>query len=93
MPLEQNSENIAIAISHRERTWAAVFNVTASPEEQDKAWEYAKKRGWDVKGVSVGNHPASAVPTVAAYNIEVSLEDWRKWKNNYDECVEAMFGD
>ena len=91
--MSQSSENIAIAISHRERTWAAAFNVTASPEEQDKAWEYAKRRGWDVKDVPVIGHPASALPTVAAYDIEVSLEDWREWKNNYDQCVEAMFGD
>ena len=41
----------------------------------------------------VRGHPASALPTVAAYNIEVSLDDWRDWNDDFEGCFNELFGE
>ena len=86
------SENIAISITHRGRVPVS-FGVTATAEEQEAAWKYASDQGWEVRDVPVHGHPASALPTVAAYNIEVSLDDWRDWNDDFEGCFNELFGE
>lgn len=83
-------EDIAINITHRSRV-AVSFGIDASASEQEKAWEYAAEQGWKVTDIAVSGHPAASLSTVAAYNIEVPLEDWRDWDNDTEGCIREMF--
>ena len=87
---ENPKERIAISITHRSRVPVS-FGTSVTASEQEKAWEYAAEQGWEVADAQISDHPAASLSTVAAYNIEVPLEDWRDWSSDSEGCFREMF--
>lgn len=87
------TENIAFTIASEDRV-PIHFNSTMSPEEQDRVLEFVANHNWGVKEVSIGGHPAAALPTVGAYEINVPRDVWREWRTKgVEACFRHMLGE